>query len=503
MVLHLFRLKGTSYSGGTQQAAWLTQRGWLGIMTLLMSLSVGLPVSAQSEGICPAQLAEAIASIVNAPSLHRAHWGILVETLEPNPVTLYAQAADQYFTPASNVKLLITAAALTQLGSQFRIRTSLYQNETEQRVVRVVGRGDPSLTDTELRQLAQQIAQRGIRQIDVLRVDDQYFRGDAINVTWEWEDIQAGYGAAVNSLILNQNAIGLTLIPQALGNPLQVVWDDPAIGQNWQIDNRSRTVAKNAPEFLQVGRDFDRPILRVAGQLQVGSASEPVAISVPQPTAYFAQRFRQILSDVGIQVQQVEVATDALSAQAVEIAGITSPALAELLIETNQHSNNLYAEALLRSLGQTQAPSGGSSLESGLEVLQATLTRLGIAKDGYVLVDGSGLSRHNLISPKALVQTLQSMARSPDASTYRNSLSVAGRSGTLRHRFQDSVVQNHLQGKTGFISGAAALSGYLEPSHYSPLAFSIIVNQFDRPIGEVQQAIDQVVEQLARVQPCP
>ncbi|HEY9639668.1 MAG TPA: D-alanyl-D-alanine carboxypeptidase/D-alanyl-D-alanine-endopeptidase, partial [Coleofasciculaceae cyanobacterium] len=274
------------------------------------------------------------------------------------------------------------------------------------------------------------------------------------------------------------------------------------VGQDWQIENRSQTVAGDEPEFLQVGRNFERPILQIAGQLRVGSAPEPVSISVPQPAAYFAKRFQQVLRDAGIQVDQVKLATDALPAAAEEIAGITSPPLAELLKETNQQSNNLYAEALLRLLGTTQAAPDRSSLESGLEALQTTLTRLGIPSNGYVLADGSGLSRHDLVSPTAFVETLQAMARSPYALIYRNSLAVAGSSGTLRHRFQDSPVQNYLEGKTGFISGAAALSGYLEPPHYSPLAFSILANHFDQPIGEVQQAIDRVVEVLARLKPC-
>jgi serine-type D-Ala-D-Ala carboxypeptidase/endopeptidase (penicillin-binding protein 4) len=471
-----------------------------------MQVGMGLlPVSAQAEGICPAQLGAAIAPIVDAPQLRRAHWGIVVETQEPVPTRLYAQNAEKLFTPASNVKLLTTAATLTRLGSEFRTRTSVYQigDQVQQNVLRVVGRGDPSLTDVELQQLAQQIAKRGISQIDVLVLDDQYFQGDLINSTWEWEDIQAGYGAAANSLILNQNAIGLTLVPQDLGNPLQVVWDDPILEQDWQIENRSRTVAGHEPEFLQIGRSFDRPILQVAGQLRVGSASEPVAISVPQPATYFAKRFQHILGDVGVQVDQTRMATDALPADAKEIAGINSPPLAELLVETNQQSNNLYAETLLRLLGTAQPLPSSSSLESGLEALKATLTRLGIASDGYVLGDGSGLSRRNLASPEAIVQTLQAMARSPQANAYRNSLAVAGITGTLRRRFQDSAVKNHLHGKTGFISGAAALSGYLGPLRYSPLTFSILINQFDQPIEEVQQAIDEIVQRVAELQPCP
>jgi D-alanyl-D-alanine carboxypeptidase/D-alanyl-D-alanine-endopeptidase (penicillin-binding protein 4) len=464
---------------------------------------------AKAQPFCPAQLDQAIAPIINAPQFRRAHWGILVQT--GNNQTLYSQNAEEFFTPASNAKLLTTAAVLTRLGSQFRIRTSVYQmGHATLNILRVVGRGDPSLTDLQLQDLAQQIRDRGITQIDRLVLDDQYFRGDAINPTWEWEDIQAGYGAVANSLIINQNAIGLTLVPQRLGEPLQVVWDEPSMERHWQINNRSKTVAIDQPEFLQVGRTSDPPTLKVEGQLRVGSAVEPIAISVPQPTAYFADRFQQALDAAGIQVKQIQTldSSDAQAiqsvrlTQAIEIAAVESAPLAELLIEANQESNNLYAEAALRLLGANQMSQSSSSLEAGLDEVEAALTQIGVNPENYRLSDGSGLSRRNLVSPTALVETLQTMQRSPYASNYQNSLAVAGVSGTLRNRFQGTSVQGRLQGKTGFLSGAAALSGYLQPPHYPLVTFSIMVNQFDLPIGEVQEAIDRIVETLQSLQPC-
>ncbi len=480
----------------------------------LLLLQVCLPAKAQL--LCPAQLGGAIAPVVTNPQFRRAHWGILVQTEQSQ--TLYAQNAEEFFTPASNAKLLTTAAALTRLGPQFQIRTSVYQvRQSNANILRVVGRGDPSLTDLQLQDLAQQIRDRGITQVDRLILDDQYFRGDAINLTWEWEDIQTGYGAVANSLIVNQNAIGLTLVPQRIGEPLQVVWEEPSMGQHWQINNRSHTVAPDQPEFLQVGRTANPLILQVEGQLRVGSAAEPIAISVPQPAAYFADRFRQALNAAGIQVKQTQIvdasdahgsgvhASDTQSvqlAQAIEIAAIESVPLTELLVETNQESNNLYAEAILRSLGANQVSQSSSSLEAGLDSVKAALTQIGVNAEGYRLSDGSGLSRRNLVSPTALVETLQAMRRSPYASAYRDSLAVAGVSGTLRNRFLGSSVQGQLQGKTGFLSGAAALSGYLQPPNYSPVMFSIMVNGFDLPIGEVQEAIDRIIEILQNLQPC-
>lgn len=470
-------------------------------LTLLVVTLWLKPATAQT-GICPAQLSNKISAITNRSQFRRSRWGILVQTLG-NRQTLYAQDADRYFIPASNVKLLTTAAALEVLGDRYTIRTSVYQVDSDNVVLRVVGRGDPSLTDAELNQLAKQIRDRSITHINQLIADDGYFQGDAINPTWEWEDVQSGYGAPVNSLILNQNLIGLTLFPRNLGQPLRVVWDDPSEAIRWQVSNSSRTVAATVEESLQVGRDLERSQLNIAGQLRVGSEPEPVAVAIPYPSHYFLQRFKQALYQQGIQVEQSFIEMKTAETQGTEIAAVESVPLAKLVIETNQESNNLYAESLIRTLGATQSPQAVSSLEAGLRVMKKALSRLGVDSAGYDLVDGSGLSRHNLVTPEALVQTLAGISKSaPQFATYRNSLGVAGRSGTLRNRFLNTPIAGKLQGKTGFLSGSTALSGYLEPLDYSPLVLSILINQFDRPTEEIQEAIDEIVILLARLQKC-
>jgi serine-type D-Ala-D-Ala carboxypeptidase/endopeptidase (penicillin-binding protein 4) len=467
--------------------------GWL-------NLSAAVAI-AQEPAVCSTELPAAITAVLQRPEFRRSRWGILVQALGERQ-SLFRHNAEQYFIPASNVKLLTTAAVLEQLGPQFRIRTSIYQwHGSGETVLQVVGRGDPSLDDDDLVALAQQLRDRGISQIDRLIGDDSYFQGEAVHPTWEWEDVQAGYGAPVNSLMLNQNAIELMLIPQAVGQPLRVQWDDPADAIGWQIDNRSTTVAADAPEFVRVGRDLHRSKLFVQGHLRVGSAAEPVAVSVPQPAHHFMQRFVQALTAEKIQVQQTSVLTSPTAADRTEVAAVVSPPLADLLIETNQQSNNLYAEVLLRALGQVNSPIS-STLEAGIRAIERTFNGWKIDATSYVLVDGSGLSRQNLISPEAIVQTLQAMAQSPNAATYRNSLALAGVNGTLENRFHGTPVAGNLQGKTGSLSQATALSGYLEPDAYSTLVFSILVNPFTGSTSQVQAAIDEIVETLAQIQQC-
>ena len=479
---------------------------FMGLLGLAFLLSQALAQAQTTD--CTTPLNQQIDRIINRPEFRRSRWGILIQTLSAEPQTLYAHDADYYFTPASNAKLLTTAAALMQLGAQFRFRTSVYQTSTaaDQVVLQVVGHGDPSLTDGQLQVLAKQIRARGITRISQLIGDDQFFRGDAVNPAWEWEDVQSGYGAPVNSLILNENLIGLTLVPQSQDEPLQVKWDDSTEGERWQIVNRSRTVAPDAPEFLSVGRDLSQPILYVDGQLRVGSAPEPVAISIPQPGQNFLDHFRRALAAQQIRVDRTTLLTDRdpIPPPGTQIAAVESLPLSQLVVETNQQSNNLYAEALLRTLGINQAapnPPIESTLESGIQALEAALSQLGVDPQSYLLADGSGLSRQNLVSPRAIVQTLQGIAQTTQRDVYRASLSVAGISGTLRNRFRDTPIQGQLQGKTGSLNGVIGLSGYLTATDV-PTVFSILGNQLEQSSGQAQQAIDDIVLLLNNQQTC-
>ena len=468
----------------------------------------------QPANLCPAQLGAAIESITNHPQFGRGRWGVLIQTLSSSQ-TLYSHDAQKYFVPASNVKLLTTAAALTHLGSKFRIRTSIYGNSDG--YLRVVGRGDPSLTDTELKELAQQLSRRGIRQVQRVVADDNYFRGSTVNPTWEWEDIQFDYGAPVNSLILNQNAVVLKLLPQRLGQPLRV-WIDPAEATRWRIQNDSVTTPTE-PTFVNVSRDLSGAILKITGQLGVESEPETVVLAVLDPSEHFLRHFRRALAAVGINenadirryIQMLNAIVPNTSAIP-ELAAVESPPLSQLLVETNQNSNNLYAEALLRTLGASaqrllradygaDAPTN-STAEMGLRVVKATLTALGVDPTGYILADSSGLSRHNLVSPEAIAQTLRAMAKSRLAAVYRASLPVAGMSGTLRNRFQDTDAQGIVQAKTGTMSGVVALSGYVEAPNYQPLVFSIIVNQANQPAATIRLAIDKIVLLLTHLHFC-
>jgi D-alanyl-D-alanine carboxypeptidase (penicillin-binding protein 4) len=171
------------------------------------------------------------------------------------------------------------------------------------------------------------------------------------------------------------------------------------------------------------------------------------------------------------------------------IIELDSPAVSKLIQEVNRNSNNLYAEALLKVL----------MAETQKEVIKEQLTQLGVSPNSYYLADGSGLSRRNLVTPRAIAQLLQGMLSSKNAASFQSSLAVAGVNGTLENRFQGTPLQGNLKAKTGSLTGISALSGYLNLPNYQPLVLSIFLNHSQRLASEQRATIDQLLLLLTQL----
>lgn len=156
---------------------------------------------------------------------------------------------------------------------------------------------------------------------------------------------------------------------------------------------------------------------------------------------------------------------------------------------TNQRSNNSYADTLFRFIG-------------GSKNISAILAQLGINPSSFRLADGSGLSRHNIATPRSIVEILRAMYYSPNRETFYASLPVAGISGTLRNRMRQTAAMGTVYAKTGTLTGVRALSGYLEHPNQGPMLFSIIVNN-QRVSGQaLVKSIDTIVLQMTQSRSC-
>ena len=469
---------------------------------LIGALAVLAQAEAASAGMCRAELPSKIDSIVNGYTLRGANVGILIEDANPDTQTLYARRAQEKFVPASNVKLLTTAAALHNLGPEFSIRTSVFgQPNSAEQDLYVVGRGDPTFTSYQINLLSGQLKEQGVRSVNSLTAIDNYFAGPAASPYWEAEDYRAGYGAPANSLILNRNELGFTLIPTRVGQPLGVVWDRPDFVRGWRIENNSRTIG-GGNEFIDAGQKPGQQVMDVRGALIAGSASENTSIAVLDPATYFAGQFQQSLNAYGLRTARAQASMANPPSGLVELAAIQSPPLRAFIDPTNLYSVNIYAEAMLKSLGRSVFPDTTNAYEAGTTAVNTVLYDMGIRPGSVDILDGSGLSRRNLATPEAFVDTLQAMAKTENAAIYRNSLAVAGRSGTLRNRMRGTNAEGRFQGKTGTLSGTYTLSGYLNPPNHPPLALSILVNDTNASGRDVRSLIDQIITHSSNLDDC-
>jgi serine-type D-Ala-D-Ala carboxypeptidase/endopeptidase (penicillin-binding protein 4) len=473
-----------------------TTCGWLFVQLLTMIPAQAQPSQvttppAALPAICASQLPIAINTIVQA----------LGGTNQ-----LYNRDGDRLFIPASNVKLITTAVALRQLGAMTRLRTSVYQlpNTGNTTNLLVVGRGDPSLTATGLQSIAQQLKQRGISQIGQISFDDGYFRGEQINGDWEWGDLSTDYAPAINGLMVNQNSNPLIVSSQQIGLPLRYSWKDPSLN-SWQIDNQSLTVATSQENNVNAIAIFGRSTIRLTGKLALNSTPTQIDLPLVNPAESFITALRQKLNKAEISIGSTRLGLGQNTINLPEIAAIDSPPIIELINETNLRSNNIYAEVLLRSIGRTHPKHATSSEDTsnfGISLVKQQLTEMGVDPQAYRLRDGSGLSRHNLVTPTTLIRVLSAMSAAPTGQIYRDSLPIAGISGSLRNRLKGTLAQGIVRAKTGSMSGVVSLAGYINPPQYSPLVFSIILNQHDRPTSQMVKVVDEIMVVLARLKQC-
>ncbi len=458
------------------------------------------------------------------PDVQRGSIGVKITSLASGRV-VFDQNAEKYFMPASNMKNFTVAAVLDRLGPDYRFVTSLYSptalsaDGTLSGDLVVFGRGDVSIStrfngsDDPMKSidpLVDKMIAAGIKKINGSIVgDDSYFRGFAIPQGWEWDDLQWSYGAEVSALPINDSTIALSVIPGPAGYSctVKIVPFNPVI----RVVNGCMTGGAGSARTLRIQKKLDQNVLELSGSLPLGNQGFSGAVSVSRPAELFAALLRQRLVERGIPAvggHRYEKRLDGSMPLGVEILKVESAPMSTIAAQTMKPSQNMYTETLLWTLGEldrnsTVAPGGGTtvstadSAELGIASVKKFLTGIGVAPDAIIQYDGSGLSRHNLITPSSVVQLYTYMAKqSKYPQAWRDSLTIGGVDGTLRNRFRGTRANNNVRGKTGTIDQVSALSGYVKTAAGEELVFSMVVN------GVAQTSIrtnllDEMVNHLA------
>ncbi len=479
----------------------------------MISLITAFPAQAHSDRVCPAQLQKEVEKVAQSPKLQPSRVGVFVQTNETNPQILANLDGDRYFVPSSNVKLFITAIALKTLGSDYRFATHLMSHNLPnakgelENGLWLVGSGDPSFSSaTGLKSLVTQLKNKGVKQINGGIWTLTSRKGAEVANSWEWSDLQEYYAAIASPFTINENSLNWTIRPTKIGQPVIFEWENPQLAIGWRVENQSITVSADSeyrlPEYdLRVVRPHGQKILIISGQVPENSEPELGGVAIPNPEANFLDLLRQELAAQGITVSQ-NISTDNSKRlpPTQDLAIAFSPTISELIITTNKDSNNLYAELLLRALGDRfHETNPDDSVLGGMIAINKYLQSINTPPAYALLADGSGLSRRNLTTPRAIVQLLQSVSSDRN---FRKSLAISNVDGTLTNRFKNTSAQGLIHAKTGTLTGAIALSGYANSQNHCEVIFSIIINNSNLPSRELQQYIDAIALLLTRLEPC-
>jgi D-alanyl-D-alanine carboxypeptidase/D-alanyl-D-alanine-endopeptidase (penicillin-binding protein 4) len=302
-------------------------------------------------------------------------------------------------------------------------------------------------------------------------------------------------GAPVSALTVNDNAIAISIHPAARAGELASVTFQPAI-EYYAIDNQVLTVAGEKEARIRLTRTPGSRQLLLWGSIPLAGAAVRETVAVDDPALFAACALYDALARRGIVIRGRPVARhrsvseDPWPVEGDVIATNTSPPMVEMLRVVEKVSQNLHAELMLREVARVTR--GAGTRESGLQELSAWLAGIGIKTEEWRSEDGSGLSRNDQVSPRAITRLLAAMAASKNGAAWLSLLPVGGEDGTLQRRLCCVSDASLVRAKTGTLSRAIALSGYADSRTRGRLAFSILVNNFSAPQAEVRAWIDKI-----------
>ncbi|WP_134684078.1 D-alanyl-D-alanine carboxypeptidase/D-alanyl-D-alanine endopeptidase [Brevibacillus migulae] len=402
--------------------------------------------------------------------------GIQIYNLSSNE-QLYAHNEHTRFVPASNMKLFTIATALDRLGPDYRYKTEIYvdgpisEDGSLQGNLILKGYGDPSFTSEDLEELAEELMDRGIRHIQgSILVDESYFDEMRLAPGWMWDDEPYDYSAQISALGLDRNIVTIEIKPD---NRVGEAPNIQLIPENSYLSvSNSATTVSGTSNNTQVNRPRAKNLITVKGTIGENAKTVKETITMEDPALYVGNVFSHYLAENGITINDpLQIQKTTVDSDDPFLTHHSEP-LRELITYANKESDNFYLEMLCKTLGAVEGRQG--SFEEGAKVIAEYLEDAGI--EGYQQVDGSGLSRHDLISAADMVALLRYVESQEYWDEFVDSLPIAGVDGTLANRMKNTPAANNLKAKTGSMSGVNALSGTVTAENGDTLLFSILTN---------------------------
>jgi len=483
----------------------------IALMLLATLVTAALPLSADASS-----LTNQIRNLLDATDLGTTRPAISVREAGSGR-TIVDIEADRSMIPASNMKILTTGAALHLLGADFRFGTRLLLDE---RTLYIVGDGDPGLGDPELlRHMGDSsaggldiedliavwtdaISKAGIAELDAIIVDDRVFDREFVHPSWPADQLNRAYCAQVAGVNMHLNVLYFFPEPAASGRPVigesvpRAPWITPA--------NRGTTERGNSgANTAWIGRRLGSNQITLYGSVR-HAYRVPVAVTIDNPPRFAGDLLAHRLRERGIRIAEDAVhvaAEDAPPPRGTLAAPPIKTPLAVAIRRTNTDSQNMYAEAMIKRIGNARTGRPGSWSDGAAMVRLAIHERVNepALLESLVVADGSGLSRDNRVSPALMTRWMDTLISDPEVSEiFLDSLAEGGRTGTLRDRMHHGALRTAVvQAKTGYIRGVSCVSGVVTASGERRL-FSIMFNSMNASNARAKDVQDRIVELIVR-----
>jgi D-alanyl-D-alanine carboxypeptidase/D-alanyl-D-alanine-endopeptidase (penicillin-binding protein 4) len=408
----------------------------------------------------------------------RAHVGISLLDLETGE-EVYAYNTESYFIPASLQKVIISAAALSLLGEEYRFQTkveyegALDEQGTLKGDLFIRGGGDPTLSLDVISKWEQAVQEAGIRRVEgKIIAEVGCYETLQASPYWEFGDLGNYYGAGASALSINQNLYKVTFRPgKAEGEPAEVIQIDPPIPY-LRYRNEVTTGPQGSGDCVYVfGSEYSFDQF-YRGTVPIDQPTLTIKAAIPDPALFCAELLAQKVSAT----EGVFTSHDRFASTRQEIFSLKSPSLVEIIKEMNTYSINLYAEHLLKTIGKGNSAKGAKGVEEFLKERSIPAR----------VRDGAGIARNNLITPSGMTQLLALIHKSSDCKTIYTSFPEPGKSGTLQNF--PALPEATLRAKTGSMSQIYNLAGYLTFPSGKEYAFAIFINNHECSIATLYKA---------------
>ncbi len=460
----------------------------------------------------PQATADVIARLVEDSAMQAGFLGLSVRELSTQKEVMHYQAG-KMFNLASCQKAITTATALELLGENFRFKTLLQVDA--QGYIYLKGGGDPTLASQimgrnvpsldELMQIfIQKIKAKGIKKIQGIIADETIENYDVMPPHWLWSDMGNYYGAPSYALNVIDNSFELNFKPTRVGKVATITGTNPRLPAEVQFLNEVRTAPAGTGDQASIAGGSYEAVRYVSGTIPLDYQAFSIKGALPDPAYYLAWYFTKILRAEGFEVaepttsRRIALAGKVLNRVRTDLYTHESPPLRQICDFVNFYSVNLFAEAILKQIGlkyPTEKPDN-TPLRAGINQIKAFWEARGIPRAYFYMLDGSGLSVTNGITPTHMSLLFCEAQKLPTKEAFYASLPVAGVSGTMKGVGAGTVLQNNLRAKTGAMSQVLAYSGYYKGKSGKMYAFCVAVNRHVGKGAYMQQKLTELLESL-------